>query len=103
MKRFIGIWKNEGGNKLIIKKKSKKKAIVTFISGRTDEPIERLCAENKLSTDMDASLDFYETSVEIELWEKGKGFKMCLLDNDYLTKAKELGVGLSFLRSLLRG
>lgn len=95
MKRFIGIWQNKSGNTLIIKEESKGKALVTFISGKTNEPVERAYADNKLSIDMDAELDFYETSVEIELWEKGKGFHLCLTDDDYLTKAEELSVGIS--------
>lgn len=95
MKRFTGIWQNESGNKLIIKEKSEKEAIVTFISGKTNEPIERPYADNKLSVDMNAALDFYETSVQVELWEKGKGFQLCLTDDDYLAKAEELSVGIS--------
>ena len=95
MKRFSGIWQNENGNRLIIKEISEKKAVVTFISGKTNEPIKRPFANNKETVDMDAELDFYETSVEVELWEKGKGFYLCLTDNEYKPKAEELGVGIA--------
>jgi len=95
MNRFIGIWRNEIGNRLVIKKINEKKATVTFISGKTNEPIERPYADNKLSIDMNAELDFYETSVEVELWEEGKGFMLCLTDNEYKQEAEELGVGIS--------
>ena len=95
MNRFIGIWQNEIGNRLVIKKSNEKKATVTFISGKTNEPIERPYADNKLSIDMHADLDFHETSVEVELWEKGKGFMLCLIDNEYKQKAEELGVAIS--------
>ncbi|QOW09862.1 hypothetical protein Q73A0000_05535 [Kaistella flava (ex Peng et al. 2021)] len=95
MNRFIGIWQNEIGNKLLIKKIDEKKASVTFISGKTNEPIGRPYADNKLTIDMNAELDYYGSSVEVELWEKGKGFMLCLIDNDYKQKAEELSVGIS--------
>lgn len=95
MERFKGIWQNKEGNRLIIEKKSEIEAIVTFISGKTDEPIKRPYFDNQLTIDMPAKLDFYETSVEVELWKKGKGFYLCLTDNKYRQKAEELGVGIS--------
>ncbi len=44
---------------------------------------------------MDAELDYYETGVEIELWREGKGFYLCLWDDDYLQVAEQLSVGIS--------
>ena len=51
MKRFIGIWQNKRGNRLIIKEKNEKEAIVTFISGMTGEPVKRPYFNNQLTID----------------------------------------------------
>ena len=61
----------------------------------TGEPVKRPYFNNQLTIDMPAELDFYETSVEVELWKKGKGFYLCLKDNEYRQRAEELGVGIS--------
>ncbi len=95
MKRFVGIWKNEGGNKLLIKEKDAKTVSVTFISGKTNEPIKRPFANNLPTVDMDAELDYYETSLEVELWKKGKGFHLCLLHDNYSGNQIELSPGIS--------
>lgn len=79
MERFIGKWKNTSGNILEIKPNDEKSLIVSFISGKTGKPITRKYFNNKESIDMYAELDFYESSLEVELWEKGKGFQLSLL------------------------
>jgi len=90
MNRFIGIWQNKGGNKLIIKERSYNSVSVTFISGKSNEPINRPFINNLPSIDMKAELDYYQTSIEVELWEKGKGFYLCLLHDSL-----ELSPGIS--------
>lgn len=76
---FIGTWKNESGNILEIFPNERKSLKVNFISGSTGKPVIREYFENKESIDMHAELDFYKSSLEVELWEKGKGFQLSLL------------------------
>ena len=95
MERFIGTWQNESGNTLIIKRKNRKTLSVSFFSGKDNEPVIRPFANNSPSIDMEAELDYYGTSIEVELWEKGKGFHLCLLAENYPNTEKELSVGLS--------
>jgi len=77
--KFIGIWKNKAGNVLEIKPHDKKSLKVTFLSGKTGKPVVREYYDNNESIDMLAELDFYESSLEVELWKKGKGFQLSLL------------------------
>ena len=79
MERFIGIWKNKYGNILEIEPNNKKSLKVTFISGKTGEPVIRDYFEGKESVEMYAELDFYESSLEVELGVKGSGFQLSLL------------------------
>lgn len=95
MKRFIGNWRNEAGNEVRIKEKDAKTVSVTFISGETNQPIKRPFFGNKLSVDMDAELDYYETSIEVELGEKGRGFYLCLSYDDYSGGEIELSPAIS--------
>ena len=76
---FIGTWKNQSGNILEIKPHKKNLLKVNFISGETGKPVIRKYFKNKESLDMSAELDFYESSLEVELWKKGKGFQLILL------------------------
>lgn len=76
---FIEIWKNESGNILEINPYDKNSLQVNFISGQTGKPVIRKYFENKESIDMYAKLDFYESSLAVELWKKGKGFQLILL------------------------
>ena len=76
---FIGIWKNESGNILEIEPNSKNSLKVNFISGITGKPVIREYFENKESVELHAELDYYKSSLEVELWEKGKGFQLLLL------------------------
>ncbi len=78
MERFIGKWRNSAGNILDIKPNDKNSLNVTFITGKTGKPIIRDYFDNKESVDMRAELDYYESSLEVELWKMGKGFKLAL-------------------------
>lgn len=75
---FIGTWKNESGNIIEINPFKKNSLKVNFISGKTGKHVIRKYFENKESIDMLARLDFYESSLEVELWKKGKGFQLIL-------------------------
>ena len=59
--------------------KDEKSLKVTFYSGRIGKPIIREYFENNESVNMNAELDFYETSLEVDLWTKEKGFQLTLL------------------------
>jgi hypothetical protein len=76
---FIGTWKSKSGNTLEIKPYKKNSLKVNFISGQTGKPVIRKYFENKESISMSAKLDFYESSLVVELWKKGKGFQLILL------------------------
>jgi hypothetical protein len=76
---FMGKWKNKSGNILEIKPFSNIALKVDFISGQTGQSVIREYYGNKKSTDMEGKLDYYESSLEIDLWEKGKGFQLVLL------------------------
>jgi hypothetical protein len=77
--KFVGTWKNESGNTLEILSNDKKSLKVNFISGLTGKPVIREFFDNKNSLDLYAELDFYESSLVVELWNKGKGFQLVLL------------------------
>ena len=79
MERFIGTWKNKNGNILKIEPNDKKSLKVSFVSGKTGKPVIREYLDGKESVEMYAELDFYESSLEVELWKKGKGFYLSLL------------------------
>ena len=79
MKRFIGKWKNKSGNILKIEPNDKQSLKVSFVSGKTGKPVIREYLDGKESVEMYAELDFYESSLEVELWENGKGFQLSLL------------------------
>lgn len=71
---FIGVWKNEAGNQLIISSKDQISLSVTFISHLTDKPIKRKYSDGSDSVHMPAKLDYYGTTLEVELWTKAKAF-----------------------------
>jgi hypothetical protein len=79
IQKFIGTWKNEFGNILEIRPFDRSSLKVNFFSGSTGKPVIREYFENKESVDMLAELDFYGSSLEVELWVKGKGFQLSLL------------------------
>jgi hypothetical protein len=78
LEEFIGIWESESGNILEINPYNKDSLKVNFISGITGKPVIREYYKNKESVDMIAELDFYKSSLEVELWKKGKGFQLIL-------------------------
>jgi hypothetical protein len=76
--RFIGIWENKAGKRLEIKGKNKKALYVSFFDeGRI--PVKRKYFNDSETIDMHAELDYYGSSIEVELWEMGKGFHLCLM------------------------
>ena len=76
---FIGTWKNEAGNILEISGYNVNTLCVNFVSGKTGKPVIRDFYNSKASIGMKAHLDFYGSSLEVELWKKGKGFQLVLL------------------------
>ena len=81
LEKFIGTWINKAGNRLVISPKDKKSLNVSLYS-QYNLPIERGYFNNSETINMHAELDYYEASIEVELWEKGKGFHLCLLYDD---------------------
>ena len=79
LNELIGTWSSESGNILEICPNDRVSLKVNFISGRTGRPVIREYYENKESINMLAELDFYKSSLNVELWKKGKGFQLTLL------------------------
>lgn len=79
---FIGTWLNKAGNKIEIKAKDNISLNVSFFT-KGNVPVIRQYCNNSETIDMHAELDYYKSSLEVELWEKGKGFHLCLL-YDYI-------------------
>lgn len=77
--KFVGEWKNISGNRLIIKKKSKYSALVSFYSGKNNNPISKPYDKNLLSIQMNSSLKDYGSSLDVELWQKNRDFCLSLL------------------------
>ncbi len=94
MERFIGKWRNNSGNILEIRPNDKKSLKVSFISGKTGKPVIREYLNGKESVDIYAELDYYESSLEVELWERGKGFQLSLL-YDWINLKKNPGYKLA--------
>lgn len=88
--RFVGVCKNEFGSILEIKPNDRNSLKVSFISGKTGKPVQREFYQNKESVNMYAELDFYKSSLNVELWEKGKGFHLSLL-YDWINFRNESG------------
>ena len=78
LKTFIGTWINKAGNRLEIRTKDNKSLNVSFFK-QDNTPVVREFYNNLESIEMHAELDYYQSSIEVELWEKGKGFHLCLL------------------------
>jgi len=86
---FIGIWENKAVKLLQIRSKDKKALYVSFFNyGKI--PIKREFYDNSETIDMHAELDDYGSSIVVELWEKGKGFQLCLL-YDFINLKDEPG------------
>jgi len=94
MERFIGIWKNNDGNILEIKSYNKKSLIVTFVSEKTGKPVISDYYQWKESGEKYAELDYYESSLEVELGVKGSGFQLSLLF-DWINLKKNPGYKLA--------
>ena len=88
--KFVGEWQNEAGNLLVIEKKTDQRCSVTFLKGPNSEPVLRLYFRNLPSIEMDSFIIDHGSTLEVELWEKGKGFSLHLtyenayeLDTDF--------------------
>ncbi len=89
LKKFIGTWENKAGNRLEIKRKDKNSLSVSFFN-HLRIPIKREYFNNSEAIDMHAELNYYSSSLEVELWEKGKGFQLNLL-YDFINLKDEPG------------
>lgn len=76
--KFIGEWENEAGNLLVIEKKTDLSASVSFFTGSKSEPLARPYCGNLPSIEMDSYLTDYGATLEVELWERGKGLSLHL-------------------------
>ena len=76
--KFIGNWENDAGNLLVITKSTDLIALVSFLTGPNTSPVIRSYYENKPSIDMDSHLADSGVSLEVDLWERGKGFSLHL-------------------------
>jgi hypothetical protein len=72
---YIGEWRDEMGNRLVIQKSDDNVATVSFFSAHNNKPILRPWAEGKPSVDMAAKYIPEEgPDLVVELWKEGKGF-----------------------------
>ena len=76
--KFVGVWQNEAGNRLWIKKENDEFAFVSFVSGESGRPVCRLYYSDLPSMKMKARLVEWGSTLEVELWKSGKGFSLCL-------------------------
>jgi len=76
--KFIGEWVDSEGNRLLIKKKTVGKAVVSFLRGADGVPIARPYYGGRLSTEMFAKLRDYGSTLQVDLWVSGKGFDLNL-------------------------
>lgn len=74
--KYIGLWENEDGNRLLIEK-ANGKIVVSFYVGEM-KPVDRPFAEGKPSLKMPTTYNKFVYMLEVELWEKGKGYNLCL-------------------------
>jgi hypothetical protein len=88
--KFVGEWQNEAGNLLVIEKKTDQRCSVTFLKGPNSEPVLRPYFRNLPSIEMDSIIIDHGSILEVELWEKEKGFSLHLtyenayeLDTDF--------------------
>jgi hypothetical protein len=72
---YIGEWKDEMGNRLVIQKINDNVATVSFFSALGNKPILRPWADGKPSLGMRATYTPEEgPSLVVELWKEGRGF-----------------------------
>ena len=76
--KFIGEWENESGNVLVIQRKIALSGSVSFFKGPKSEPVLRPYCGNSPSLEMDSYLTEYGDSLQVELWEKERGFRLDL-------------------------
>ncbi len=82
--KFVGIWKSKSGYHLDIESVNKESALVSFFDP-SGNPVTRTYFNSKPATKLIATYDDYEGRFEIELWKKGKGFRMDLThEHEYL-------------------
>ena len=76
--KFIGEWENESGNVLVIQRKTALSGSVSFFKGPKCEPVLRPYCGNSPSLEMNSYLTEYGDTLQVELWEKEKGFRLDL-------------------------
>lgn len=76
--KFIGKWENEAGNFIVIQQKTDQSCSVSFFKGPNSEPVLRPYCADSPSLEMDSYLTEHGTTLEVELWEKGKGYNLHL-------------------------
>jgi hypothetical protein len=76
--KFVGDWVDSDGNRLIIGKRAYGTAAVSFLRGPTGTPVVRPYFDGLPSTDMPARLRDYGSTIEVDLWRRGKGFSLHL-------------------------
>lgn len=76
---YVGLWEDESGNRLSIRKVTDRTCLVSFLRARDHQPIRRPWYAGKPSTDMVAEYwEEYGPELIVELWEEGKGFTLHL-------------------------
>jgi hypothetical protein len=86
IENYVGKWKDEDGNRLIVEKLNDETAMVSFYTSPVNKPILRPWYNNKPSLDMSAKY-YPEVGPElvVDLWEPGKGFSLNLnFEPEYL-------------------
>lgn len=76
--KFAGEWENEAGNLIVIQQKTDQSCSVSFFKGSDSEPVLRPYYENSPSLEMESHLTEHGTTLEVELWEEGKGYNLHL-------------------------
>ena len=82
--KFIGKWVNSDGNQLIIRRRTGRLAVVSFLIGPNGIPLSRPYYDGRPSTDMEARVRDYGSTLQVNLWTSGKGFELHLtFENSY--------------------
>jgi hypothetical protein len=76
--KFVGHWVNSEGDRVIIRKETFNSAIVSFLLGPVAIPVARPYYGGLPSTEMQARLRDYGTTIEVNLWTRRKGFDLHL-------------------------
>ena len=75
--RYVGSWVSKDGLCLKIEKIDECRGSVSVLS-ESGEPVRRPHWDDKPTSNMPAWYDDYEGDLEVDLWEKGKGFSLIL-------------------------